>query len=495
MLQYRVVTNNSGMQFHPSHADMSSGSKKRRWAWLARVSFASVAPIAEFATRFLRTIILSRLLSPAEFGTSVALSVVVGTAMMISDIGLDRFILLKSGDESRRALAAAQTIQLMRGLLLAASMLAAARPAAEFFDVPQAERSFLWLAVIPVVHVCAHLGPKQAHSSYDFRQDAWANIAASAASLVAAGAAVLCVARDHNAILVSLISAEVAYVCATHILSRQKFTMAWDSQIMLEALRYGLPLTLNGVGLAILAQADRMLVGATFGVEILGTYAVIVSIAIATMSPIYATFSSVALVTVARNRPNSRRFPDLFTAVVWGFGLLGFAHCAFIGLSLDLIVPKIFGDRYVVEPGVRIALATIAFIRVMRGPPSVLLLVDGGTGRLTASNLVAGIGLGVAIVSVQAVPTLDAVLIGMLVGDLLSLLLFQLFQFRQVPDFGLRLLRVLALQCAAALALSGALVSALGTEPGGRMLIALAASCIIALMGIRALSFSGGGTV
>ena len=55
-------------------------------------SIVTVSPVVEVALRFGRTILLSRLVSPLEFGICVALMAFIGTIELISDISIDKFL-------------------------------------------------------------------------------------------------------------------------------------------------------------------------------------------------------------------------------------------------------------------------------------------------------------------------------------------------------------------------------------------------------------------
>src|ERR1700731_4424106 len=113
------------ISFRPSAAATPSRLK----LWAGRISWAAVAPLVAFAARFGRTVILSRLLVPGEFGIAVAITIVITTAELATDVGLDKFVLLKSAADARQALAAAQALQIFRGLLLCAAVAALAVPA------------------------------------------------------------------------------------------------------------------------------------------------------------------------------------------------------------------------------------------------------------------------------------------------------------------------------------------------------------------------------
>jgi PST family polysaccharide transporter len=185
------------ISFRPSAAATPSRLK----LWAGRISWAAVAPLVAFAARFGRTVILSRLLVPGEFGIAVAITIVITTAELATDVGLDKFVLLKSAADARQALAAAQALQIFRGLLLCAAVAVLAVPAVTFFGIPQAVASFEFAALVPLVHSFGHLGIKQIQRDYDYRADALTVTASSVAGLAVAALAAATILPDHRVII------------------------------------------------------------------------------------------------------------------------------------------------------------------------------------------------------------------------------------------------------------------------------------------------------
>src|ERR1700735_3954036 len=95
----------------------------------------SIGPIIDVALRFGRTAILARLLAPSELGTTVAFTVVVATAGLVTDMAYDKFLITRPGDSL--ALDAVQVLSLIRGALLACLLFVAAPSIANSFGVPQ----------------------------------------------------------------------------------------------------------------------------------------------------------------------------------------------------------------------------------------------------------------------------------------------------------------------------------------------------------------------
>jgi hypothetical protein len=189
------------ISFRPSAAATPSRLK----LWAGRISWAATAPLVLFAARFGRTVILSRLLAPGEFGITGAITIVITTAELATDVGLDKFVLLKSAADARQALAAAQALQIFRGLLLCAAVAVLAVPAVTFFGIPQAVASFEFAALVPLVHSFGHLGIKQIQRDYDYRAEALTVTASSVTGLAVAALAAATILPDHRVIILAFL--------------------------------------------------------------------------------------------------------------------------------------------------------------------------------------------------------------------------------------------------------------------------------------------------
>ncbi|MCI0351148.1 MAG: oligosaccharide flippase family protein [Acidobacteriales bacterium] len=416
--------------FRPSAAAIPSRLK----LWAGRISWAAVPPFILFAASFGRTVILSRLLAPGEFGIAVAITVVITTAELATDVGLEKFILLKPAAEARRALAAAHALMIFRGLLLAAAIAVLAVPAVTFFGVPQAVGSFEFAALVPLVRSFGHLGITQIQRDYEYRPEARARMASSVAGLAVAALAAATILPDHRVILVAFLVDAAVYVAVSHILAHAPMRVIPDREMLRQSLAYGLPLMLNGVGLALISQADRVVVGRFFGMDILGVYAVVLGLAMAPPSLLLQTTGGLGIAMLARSQDNPKRYLETYLWLAWFFAFLAFGYAAFIGLTLDVLVPLVFGKAYAVAIGPVILISAIVFLRILRGGPTVALLVSGATTRLTLANLMSVFGIAAAAALAQVHLVLTSVLAGVLFGDVLTMVLLQRAAVARIPN-------------------------------------------------------------
>ena len=389
--------------------------------WAERALVGGLAPIAVYGSRFASNIILSRLLAPDEFGTAVAISVVLGVGGLATDVALDRFVII---DGSSRALSTAHLLAALNGIFLAGVLVLAAPLTAKLFGVPNFTESFAIAAGISAVGAFAHLGVKQVQRNYNYGPDTVAQVTANVLGIL--GLLVAATAfHNHRAIIVGMGLQSVTYVLLSHVLAPSSYRIRCDKETLFRALLFGLPLMLNGIGLAAMSQLDRVLVGSWFGVKELGLYAVIISMAVVPASLINGIFSGPSLSFLLSNGQETSARAERYQLLLTFYSLLTGLYACWMVLTLDILIPLIFGPSFTISTSAHVLLVLIACLRLQRsGAPTSLLLASGRTKQLALLNLSAGFGLLVAAACLAVWPSLEAMLIGIAIGELTSFTVF-----------------------------------------------------------------------
>lgn len=104
-----------------------------------------------------------------------------------------------------------------------------------------------------------------------------------------------------------------------------------------------------------------------------------------------------------------------------------------IGLILGWIAPLVYGPRYQVSALFSILAMLVVLLRFGRAGPSMVLVNHGQTGRMTAGNLIASIGMLVGFLLEAVSQRLEGVLAGLVIGDLLSFVVTFGFLYRFLP--------------------------------------------------------------
>ena len=403
------------------YADQTEKTLTPLRVWAGRVFVGGLAPISVYGSRFAANIVMSRLLAPDEFGTAVAISAVLGLGGLATDVALDRFVMIEG---TARALSTAHVVALAINLALAGVLVAVAPIAAKLFGVGDFAGSFALAAAIVMIGAFANLSVKQIQRNYNYGPDAIAQVSANLLGIVALfiSARVL---RDHRAIIVGLGVQSILYVLLSHLLAPTSYRMSCDKQTLVRALSFGLPLTLNGIGLATVSQLDRVLVGHWFGVKELGLYAVLFSMSVAPTSLIISTLSAPSLSFLLSAGPQASARSDGCRLLLAFYSLVAGLYACWLALTLDILVPLIFGQSYTLTTSAHVLFVLISCIRLLRsGAPTSLLLANGQTKRLALFNLSAGTGLVLGSALVAIWPKLEAMLFGIVVGELIAFMLF-----------------------------------------------------------------------
>jgi O-antigen/teichoic acid export membrane protein len=244
-------------------------------------------------------------------------------------------------------------------------------------------------------------------------------------------------------------------------------------------LRFGPPLTANGIALALISQADRVLVGGTLGVETLATYAVVVGLAQTPISPLFELFGTLGMAMMVRSQASPGKQLASFAWLMWLFSLLAFTYAASVGLTLDLLAPLVYGPHYTVPQTWRALITVMVFLSTYRGAHTVLLLTQGHTAKLAIANATVGLGVLVAGLAIRTYPAPETILAGKLFGDVTSMAVFHWAVFTSLRASSRTVVHCLIFSVCS-VALLGIMISS-APNPDWSARIVYAAVCLLPL--------------
>lgn len=116
------------------------------------------------------TVILARLLTPADFGLVAMSSLLLGLLRNLSEMGTWQ-LLIRSGTKDERDYSTAWTLTLLQAVVLAALMLALAAPAAAWFNEPRLVGVIQVTSLGSIIPAFANIGTVMFRRDLDFRRD------------------------------------------------------------------------------------------------------------------------------------------------------------------------------------------------------------------------------------------------------------------------------------------------------------------------------------
>lgn len=405
----------------------------------ARILAASLSPTGAFLLRFIRTLIISRLLIPGEVGAGVVLLSLLTACELVTDVGLDRFVMIIDGERRAEAVAAARQIGIVRAAILAALMASFAPELCAVFGDRGLAGSAEWLALIPLINSLKNWRLDQIQREYRYGPEALATVA-SASVGVAALVPGFVLWHDHRLVVLSLFCESVTYVFLSHMLVRREPTRRVDRSVRWAALTFSLPLMANGVCLMLIKQLDQITVANLFGLTALAVYSLGFNLAVAPTSPLQAICQKVGLPALAHAWKSPEDYRRTATLFVLASALLAAAYALPVGLVLTYAVPLLYGHQYHLTSEFAGLAMLSAYLRVCRGGPTMVLLQRGATGALAVGNMVAGIGAFAGLLAGLAFRRLDGVMAGFVLGDLASFVA-QLLLVRRQVSFSLTVMR------------------------------------------------------
>jgi len=440
----------------------------------------------ELGSQFARTLILARLLGANEFGLVASINTLYAVVELISFIGIDRYIVFSPEGGKRHALDVAHTLCWLRGFISAAMIVALAAPTAALVGATEYATGFAVVAVVPLLRGAVHLGVTQMQRSGRFLPSSAAEAVGSLLGLLASAVAAL-VTHDHRAVLWGLSVQASGVVLLTHLLARGiPYRFSFDRQSMRDALRFGLPLLLNGLALAAAFQLDRMVVGAWLGVVMLGIYGLSMALLVQPISLLMrlANTAFQPRLSAAWHADRSGAFPLLVGQVGrYGAAVAGAGAAAVACLGAP-VLRLAFGASYSASDPFFLLMAGVVLMRLGRGALNLLGLAIGRTPDLMLSNLVGAAALPVTIAVFYIYPGIESAAFAGLIGEVLSCIVATKLLQRHCGEAARSMLRAFAVAAIMPVALA---IGVLITDPGLWLrviaaMVGLAATAILLLL-------------
>jgi len=206
-----------------------------------------------------------------------------------------------------------------------------------------------------------------------------------------------------------------------------------------KAARFAYPLVISGVGLAVVSQGDRLLVGSVLDVQTLGVYSVLmltITVPAGAVTQISSSLALAGLHNATGDQERTERRLLLYARVMLILGV-----CSAFGLLafMKTVVPIVFGPRFAVANGIVALLAVVSFLSLARAEPTTsVLLVNHRTRALAALSLSAAVGLAVATGLAISYPSVYMVLLGRLTGEIFGFFITMAILRRYLGKLGWR---------------------------------------------------------
>jgi len=347
-------------------------------------------------SRFLRNIIIARILSPEDFGLGVLFAITISFLEMVSDAGFERMLVqAKDGDDPKMQ-ANAQTMILGRGILIGVFIVLLAPFISHLFQAPNLTLAFTILAGVPVIKGLTHLDLVRLQRNFRFGPWAKAQMVASILTTIAAWPLVLW-CQDYTVFLwVAWIQVSLD-ILLSHVFSIRKYQLSLDLKLATRFYHFGWPLLINNLFLYGILNGDKFIIGSVLPDKTyLAFYAIAFGLAMMPARVILQACSSLLLPVLARVQDERESYLKRYRFTSQSLHLIAGSLAILLILSGALALQLFYGDKYS-EAAVLVGwFGAMQAVRLVREAPIKASTARGDTQNTMISNLFRSSSLVVA---------------------------------------------------------------------------------------------------
>ena len=381
----------------------------------------TLGKVLTYGLSFLRNVILARLLAKADFG----LAAVFGMTMMLLELngrmafGTQVIQAKEGGTPGFQA--SAHALQFVGGLCSAALIAVMSVPMARLFDVPDATWAFASLALVPLMQGLSHLDIARRQRELDFLPLIMVDVVPQL--LITAAAWPLAVwLGDYRVIVWLMIGKAVLGMLLSFGFARWTYRWGWEQAHIHSMLKFGWPLLLTGLVMFASQQADQMLVGAVFSLNVLANYALAASLVSIPWFVFGQVLSSLMLPIMSRAQDNPVQLHQQYQACAEVAAVGGVLCLLPLVVAGEQIVVLFYGAKYLDSGAFMALLGAAAIIRFLRFAPAVAALAKADTINQLYSNIWRASSLVLALACWMAGGSPLLIAASAVVGELLAVL-------------------------------------------------------------------------
>ncbi|MFT3868865.1 MAG: oligosaccharide flippase family protein [Nibricoccus sp.] len=390
--------------------------------------------IAGYFLSFVRNVILARTLGKADFGLAAAFSMAITLLELSGNMCFGLQVVQSKKGEEPAFLGTAQALQFIGGSCSALMLVALSYPIAKFLGVPGTWWAFALLASVPMCQGLGHMdvSRRQRHLEYLplILSDVVPQLLITAAAWPLAHWL-----GDFRVIVILMLTKAATGTIITFLCATRPYVWAWQRDYIKSMLAFGWPLLLTGFITFGSQQADQIIIGSVFSLDLLASY----GLAFSMISIPWFIFSQVSgslmLPLLSRLQDDLERLKHQYRLCIQIAAVCAGLFLVPMIVAGEQLVTLIFGGKYVGTGAFVAILGSAMAFRFLRLASGNAAAARADTINQFYSNLwrAAGLPIALAVVALKGTPTQIAACA--IVGEILATVysLYRLRQKQQVP--------------------------------------------------------------
>ncbi|MEW6382148.1 MAG: MOP flippase family protein [bacterium] len=343
------------------------------------VKWESFSKATVIGIEFLRLAVLTRMLSPADFGLKTMIMVAIGFAQSFEDLGISNAVIYRQ-DVTHHHLSSIYWLNLIAGIALFIFVWAATPLLVLLFNEPRLAVLLPWEALVFIITPLGRQFQTLMQKELQFDRLAKVELASAIVSAVVA----IFLARFGCGVF-SLIWGEISLAASKAVLSAWLSWNIWRPELHFQRsdlqgyLSFGI-YQMGERGMDYLSvNADYLVVGRFLGSKILGTYMLayrLVALPIAKINPIV---TSVAFPVFARKQSDNATLRRGYLEMIKLLALTVFPILIGLGIAAPLVVPLFFGAGWAAAIPLVQIMVLLGILKTMMNPSISILWAKGRT--------------------------------------------------------------------------------------------------------------------
>ncbi len=317
--------------------------------------------VVERLIGFVSTLILARLLSPADFGVVAMGTAIQGILAAVTQFGFTQ-ALIRMRRPERDAYSTAFTLSVITGVIVGAVMLALIPLAEKWYGDSRVAPVIVTLAAISLISGFRNTGLARYERALDFRPFFKIALARKVASF---GIGALCALAwgDYRALLAGMLLGAIVEIGMTYVLTkfRPVFTMVRVRELLGFSLWW---LATQATGI-LGSRAQDLIIGQQLGAAVLGKYSVALDLATMPTAEIVAPVMRAVYPGYMQMKNDPGRLYSAFSRV-WGvIALLSIPSAVGVVCIADLVTSVVLGPKWTEAAPLMGLLAAIGALQAM----------------------------------------------------------------------------------------------------------------------------------
>jgi len=328
--------NNSLGTLHPAADLRTRVVRSGFWVFALRIT--------DRLCRLARTIVLARILAPADFGLFGIALLAMSALETFSQTGFNAALIQKKED-TKSYLDTAWTVQAIRGILLALIAFAIAPYVAAFFDAPAAKPILQVIAFSVLLGGFSNIGVMYFQKELEFRKLFVLSLSSTLADIgVAITAAVLL--RSVWALVFGLLASTLVRTVVSYLIHPYRPRLAFSKQQFKELFGFGKWILGSSILIFLLTHGDDALVGKVLGVSALGFYQLAYRLSNMPATEITHVISQVTFPAYSKLQDNLPRLREAYLKVLQITAFLSFLIAGLIFVLAPEFTQIFLGEKW-----------------------------------------------------------------------------------------------------------------------------------------------------